>query len=370
MLKMLKNKEEFVQGFIDSYTVWHSTHKGQKLDITDRDLLFYFIEKKAYMDMTPRNFRKLYPEAYVERDAKTDVLKRLEEKIYNWVISDKQDFDKWHKETCEMFLNSFNNEVLNGRYKPIAFGKAQKIVNMTLKYLSTCDNSSDYEQHFKNAHIALDSNILDWYYKNVRKNVNVADHKIWSNLSYEEYMEIQNDFRNYFAIRNKIPFAEEWSIFGKASIKVTIYSREEIENIISNDKFPENAAVISFYDPLIENIGKNYTYVDYSKVCENVFYSETDDLDLDYLKEKGYTYETYFSEVDKLAEFIYYSVQMGMDIICQCEYGQSRSAGCAAAILEHFYHNGITVFTDYKYYPNQVIYHKVFDALEKVKESL
>lgn len=60
-----------------------------------------------------------------------------------------------------------------------------------------------------------------------------------------------------------------------------------------------------------------------------------------------------------------------MDNICQREYDQSRSAGCAAAILEHFYHTGISVFTDYKRYPNRVLYHKIFDALENYtkKES-
>ena len=51
-------------------------------------------------------------------------------------------------------------------------------------------------------------------------------------------------------------------------------------------------------------------------------------------------------------------------MICQCDYGQSRGTGCAAAILEHFYHTGISIFADYNYYPNQVVYHKVFDALE------
>ena len=42
-------------------------------------------------------------------------------------------------------------------------------------------------------------------------------------------------------------------------------------------------------------------------------------------------------------------------------------AGCAAAILEHFAGRGIDVFVDYRYYPNQLVYHKVFDALEKIK---
>jgi hypothetical protein len=89
-----------------------------------------------------------------------------------------------------------------------------------------------------------------------------------------------------------------------------------------------------------------------------------DDLDLDYLPKKGYTYDNFFPEAPELADFINKTFLAGMDIICQCEYGQSRSAGCAAAILEHFYRRGIDIFADYKYYPNQVVYHKVFDALE------
>lgn len=55
----------------------------------------------------------------------------------------------------------------------------------------------------------------------------------------------------------------------------------------------------------------------------------------------------------------------GKDIICQCEYGESRSSGCAAAIHEYFYKNGIDVFADYRYYPNQMVYHKVYDGLKK-----
>ena len=54
-----------------------------------------------------------------------------------------------------------------------------------------------------------------------------------------------------------------------------------------------------------------------------------------------------------------------LDILCQCEYGQSRSAACAAAILEYFDATGISVFADYRYYPNQVVYHKVMDALTR-----
>lgn len=149
---------------------------------------------------------------------------------------------------------------------------------------------------------------------------------------------------------------------------VSIYSREQIERIIAEGKFPKNTAVISFYDPAIKRIDKAYSHVDYSKICNTVFYSELDDLDLEILGDKGYTtYDTHFLEADDIAAFVYRAYDRGLNIICQCEYGQSRSAGCAAAILEHFYHAGMSVFGNYKYYPNQVVYHKVYDALEKQK---
>ena len=145
---------------------------------------------------------------------------------------------------------------------------------------------------------------------------------------------------------------------------VSVYSREAIESVIADGKFPKNTAVISFCDPALKHIDKDYSRVDYSSACDDVFYCEVDDLDLDYLPEKGYTYDSFFPEAPDLAEYINKAFRDGKNIICQCEYGQSRSAGCAAAILEHFYRRGIDIFTDYKYYPNQVVYHKVFDALE------
>jgi hypothetical protein len=150
-------------------------------------------------------------------------------------------------------------------------------------------------------------------------------------------------------------------------MEVDVYSREEIEKILEEDKFPQNTAVISFYDPAIKRIDASYSPVDYRGVCDRVFHIEMYDLDFEELENEGYTYDSYFPEADKLAEFIYDVYNRGMNIICQCEYGQSRSAGCAAAILEHFYHTGISVFADYRRYPNRVVYHKVFDSLENLK---
>lgn len=42
-------------------------------------------------------------------------------------------------------------------------------------------------------------------------------------------------------------------------MKVTVYSRAEIEKVMADRKFPQNTAVISFYDPAIKRIDEGYT---------------------------------------------------------------------------------------------------------------
>lgn len=148
-------------------------------------------------------------------------------------------------------------------------------------------------------------------------------------------------------------------------MKVTIYSREKIEQYLEGN-IPDNMAVISFYDPSTGDFGRDDAApVDYSGKIERVFQAAVEDIYYDELGDYGMSYEEYFPEADVLAEFIGQAEQDGLDIICQCDYGQSRSAGCAAAILEFFYHEGISVFADYKYCPNQMVYHKVYDALQR-----
>lgn len=146
-------------------------------------------------------------------------------------------------------------------------------------------------------------------------------------------------------------------------MNVSICSRREIEKLLTED-FPQNIAVISFVDSMLEDSDEeDYAPVDYSGKAKRYFQIAIQDIHYDELEEYGMNYRDYFPEADGLAEFVIQSEEDGFDIICQCEYGQSRSAGCAAAILEFFYHNGISIFADYKYCPNQMVFHKVYDAL-------
>lgn len=123
-------------------------------------------------------------------------------------------------------------------------------------------------------------------------------------------------------------------------MNIKIYSREAMEKLL-NKGIPDNTAIISFYDPKSKRTPKSYVPVNYSGKCNHVFQIGLYDIDIEILGDYGLAYDTYLPEADDLAQFIYDAKQANLDIICQCEYGQSRSAACAAAIAEHFNKNRI-----------------------------
>ena len=150
------------------------------------------------------------------------------------------------------------------------------------------------------------------------------------------------------------------------NIDVRIYPRDEFELMLHNKNIG-NAAIISFFDPPHNRTPRDYRPIDFSLYDSPVLKLGVHDIDIETLKDYGLNFDTYFPEASALAKFIYKAVLSGREIICQCEYGQSRSPACAAAILEHFHKNGISIFANYKYYPNQLIFNKTLEALEKYK---
>ena len=48
-------------------------------------------------------------------------------------------------------------------------------------------------------------------------------------------------------------------------------------------------------------------------------------------------------------------------IVVHCEAGQSRSAGCAAAILKYYFNDDSKIFDDPKYKPNMFVFRNVLN---------
>ena len=153
-------------------------------------------------------------------------------------------------------------------------------------------------------------------------------------------------------------------------MNVSVFSRQAIESVIRIGDFPPNPAVISFYDPP-DTSPEGYHPVDYSNVTDAVFYAAVSDLDWDAFEDDPVGLQAFFPEAGAVADFILQAHRNGQDLICQCDYGQSRSAGCAMAIREFFDHAGKEIFADPRYYPNQLVFGKVLTALRaKNKNAL
>ena len=123
---------------------------------------------------------------------------------------------------------------------------------------------------------------------------------------------------------------------------------------------PDHILRIVFDDITLEEIKTEY------ELPESV--TSSDDKLIEYL----HTYGTHIfsdNQARKIAQFVFRHKSSTDVLICQCHYGQSRSAGCAAAITEHFNGNGIDIFADYRFYPNKLVFHKVLKALEACKNE-
>lgn len=176
---------------------------------------------KAYRDMIQHNVSGLSLKKVTDfkcndaqtRDKKailnlkTEKIKELKQHVAEQVVSVFKSGYFSHEALCEDFVTSFLRVIqeLNAAIisfglpdakiaeDEITYGLAQKIVNMTFKYLYLFDDKEKYESIFKQCHMPLDSYILDYLRSGVDAEWKVdaikSDDK-WSKLEEEDYTRI------------------------------------------------------------------------------------------------------------------------------------------------------------------------------------
>ena len=140
---------------------------------------------------------------------------------------------------------------------------------------------------------------------------------------------------------------------------VFIFSRSQLMAILEKMSF-DRCAIISFADT-------DKDFLEFP-IEANVLKISFYDVRPHQVRKKDYG--SLLPEAKEIAAFIQKNISEGKDIICQCEYGISRSSGCAAAIMEHYEQKGISVFSDYRYTPNLFVYHKVLMGLNQFNEKI
>ena len=227
--------------------------------IKSEDDVYEIVSNPSYRDFTPRTVRDL------KKEEIEGALRCLAKRVFKYVYGEEQpEYEAWHSETCEGFIS--NVKKLSG--KDIQYGKAQKILNMTMKYLLCMQGSEQYRTRFQGCHMPLDTYTLEWFcdtivpwYEDVTKrSVSVTEIKenSWSKLergSENEpytYLWIQQQIRDYLNSKantkylNKeddplTPFEAEFYIWPEQKFKKTY--KEMIGQVVYESDYP------SYSDP-------------------------------------------------------------------------------------------------------------------------
>lgn len=156
-------------------------------------------------------------------------------------------------------------------------------------------------------------------------------------------------------------------------MKIEITSRRAIEQR-AKSPFPKNTAIISITD-----FDRDFAELEHTsdfilrlkfddvndKIFEEILKRKPTESEMTVLSEKFH--EITDSDAERIAAF-YKEIKDKTDIlICQCEYGESRSAACAAAISEYSEGRGKDIFSNERYYPNKLVFKKVLEALNQLK---
>lgn len=159
--------------------------------------------KLAYIDMQPRTIKGHGNFEKPKEESAEWWAKRLVE-YFKKPKETRTAFESWHQKVCSDYLQFYKT-----KYKyELSFGKAQKILNMTFKYLY-CGWRENHPEAFAFCHMPLDSIILNWY----RIRIDEKQKTAWSNLDYDEYSYIEERINNYLKNKNMRPIHAEFEIW-------------------------------------------------------------------------------------------------------------------------------------------------------------
>ena len=166
--------------------------------------------------MSPRTFKskEIEYKKSLNSQMKEELFENLARRVASYMENGAVNFDEWHHELCVYFIKEFAKILERAGKNPndATYGKAQKIINMTFKYLYCFDDAEEYSERFKSCHMALDSYILnwvnDWFLDQFNEGKQRKDKLSksgkrqlpkWSGLKYKaekgdvpQYLEIQN----------------------------------------------------------------------------------------------------------------------------------------------------------------------------------
>ena len=94
------------------------------------------------------------------------VLTEIGERIYQYfngepnALNNQANFDVLHESLCDSFFNGINEIRARVDYAPMSYGQAQKLINLSFKYISCFSDYLDFADLFTYCHIVVDNIVL------------------------------------------------------------------------------------------------------------------------------------------------------------------------------------------------------------------
>ena len=189
--------------------------------------------EKAYADMTLRTIRGAGRVPNLKADCCTKAEELFDHFFQGGAPTTEDVFDKKHNEMCDEFLKCFNQYLADQGLAKQQYGKAQKIINMTFKYLYCFIDSEEKADYFQFCHMPLDSYILGWC---ARINIKGAGDCSWSSLDYGKYKKFCTEIRRHINSETAL-YHEDSSIQkGKTALECefVIWQEEKRRTLLKN----------------------------------------------------------------------------------------------------------------------------------------
>ena len=120
------------------------------------------------------------------------------------VANNQSNFDEFHHEICQGFLNGLNNIRTMVGLLPAKYGNAQKMINILFKYLACFDDYPKYADLFSYCHMPIDGYIV----RALKNNGIKIPPTPWNWLDYDEYINLQNEIRSKLQKHPDMPILE------------------------------------------------------------------------------------------------------------------------------------------------------------------
>lgn len=146
----------------------------------------------------------------------------------------QEDFDEFHSDLCDCFLLEINAIRAKVGYVPMSYGQAQKLINLTFKYLTCYEDYENFADLFRYSHMVIDSQVIGVFTRSklsallgapVTSTIKIGN-RSWTSFTKDEYLSIVSECRRVIGphIGSKSYMHLEYCVWHRAGAPVTSFA--------------------------------------------------------------------------------------------------------------------------------------------------